>query len=158
MRTLAALLVLAVVLFVALVILPQLRQVPQDQPSKPSDLVGTWVVDSDAYWDKIRSIPATADAIAKLAPDVVARMKSVMVSVTAGNTCQFTTDKMIAVFLGVRHESSYKITAINGNVLTAVCVEDPIGIHPIRFTFIEDRLEIDHFDIPPQMNVFKRVR
>jgi hypothetical protein len=123
-----------------------------------SDLVGSWSVDGDATWDSLRKSPQIAKQLAGLAPEMIEQVKSTMLTQVAATSYQFTADKLISVANGLRREESYKISASNGNVLTADCIDDQGKASQSKVTVAKDRLEITNTANPDEVVFLKRVR
>src|SRR5277367_490767 len=95
MKRLAALLILAAVLFTALVIVPQLFQAQRasqsvaasaDSPVDASSLVGTWIPDGEASWEFACKLPQVAKKIAGSTPDKIERVKAFFLNAVATTT------------------------------------------------------------------------
>ncbi len=145
-------LVLVLILAVALALAPPLPG------AGASDLVGSWSVDGDATWDCLSKSPQIAKQLAGLAPEMIEQVKATMLTQVAATTYQFTADKLICVANGLRREESYKVTASNGDVLTADCIDDQGKVIQSRVTVAKDRLEIANVADPAEVVVLRRVR
>jgi hypothetical protein len=170
MKKLAALLVLAVVLFVTLVMVPQLLhphpatpsvQVSGAVPVDASDLVGMWVPNGAAAWDMARTMPAMAKKLASLAPDGRARLKTLFLARVTEASIQFTADTMIMIKPGARREQRYKISASDGNVFTIDIIDDQGKASQSKpsqskATVTHDRLELFEAEKPDMVLVFNR--
>jgi hypothetical protein len=166
MKRLAAVLFLAAILFVVLVIVPQLRQgalpgpsdaASADGPVDASSLLGTWPVDSESAWELVRTKSQAAKALAGLPPEALARAKAKFLTAVTASSCQFTTDKVIMLGPGgERRVDTYQVVSIVGNVLAVVSVDDKGKSHKITATLANDRLELTDPDKLGMELVFKR--
>jgi hypothetical protein len=166
MKRLAAVLLVAVILFVVLVLVPQLRQPQPATPivqavevvsANPSDLLGSWTSDGEAAWEMTRSEPEMAKRLAGLSPEMAEQFKSIWLANFAANSYQFTADKMTSVVNGVRHVARYTITTTSGNVLTADCVGEQGQAYQLRFAIAGDRLAMTNPTSPDFLSALKRV-
>jgi hypothetical protein len=158
MKPLAALLILAAALFVALVMVPQVQQAQPTQPAQPSDLVGLWVIDGEASWEKTRTVPMLVKTIASAGLSGLTLIKADFLMKTAAICCQFTDDKLITSQNGVRREMGYTITAISGNVLTTDIVDDQGKRDHSTITVTKNRLEVADADRPGDVYILYRAR
>lgn len=155
---LTRLLVVGVGLYVVLVIVTQVHQI---QRANPNDLVGSWSIDVEATWDKIRSsplIPIMAERNGIIDKDEVDNFKTFVLTQFAGAGWQFTADKRIWIGNGERSETGYTITAITEDVLTAECADENGHGFQMKFTVTGNRLEMVSPDSPYLVIVCNRVR
>jgi hypothetical protein len=141
-----------------LVLILALVLAPSAQGAGASDLVGSWRVDGDATWATLSKSAAIAKQLAGLSPEMVEQIKTTMLSTIAGTTYQFTTDKLISVSNGVRREERYTITASNGAVLTADCIDDQGKKSQSSVTVAKDHLEITNTANPDEVVSLIRVK
>jgi hypothetical protein len=167
MKRFAAVLLVAVILFVVLILIPQLRQphlaTPAVQASvgaavNASDLLGSWTTDGEATWEMTRTQPLMAQRLASLSPETAEQFKSLWLANIASNSYLFTAEKLISVVNGVRYEASYAITAISGSILTADCVGEKGQAYQLKLAAAKDRLEMASPANPDFYNVLKRLR
>jgi hypothetical protein len=149
-RRLAAVLLLAVGLPVAFVLLLPLRR------AGASALVGGWTIDSEATWDEMRKSPQISMLLAGLAQEKVEEVKYRTLTQMAPYY-EFTPDWVGWIENRARHESKCTITATNGNMLTATCVDSKGKAMGMRFTVTGDRLELFNAVTPDTILIFDRV-
>jgi len=166
MKRLAALLVLTAFIFVAVVIVPQLRQAAiaspsavasVDGPVDASGLLGTWPVDGESAWELARTKSQAAKMLASLPPESLARAKAKFLTAVTASSCQFTTDKMIMIGPGgERREDMYTVASIVGNALAINGVDSKGKTHRSTVILTNDRIELTDPDKPGMVLVFTR--
>ncbi len=78
-----------------------------------ADLAGTWVVDTDATWEKLKKIPEVAALPAEQLPLV----KSTYETQFKSASFDFSDGKLTSTVNGEKKEESFKITKSEGNSL-----------------------------------------
>jgi hypothetical protein len=160
------LLVVGVGLFVALVMVPQIRQIRRAEANGQAGanvLVGTWRIDVDATLGNWATHPRYAKALALLPPSRIELMKSRVRNMAGGDPyIQITADKVISSYKGVPVYMTYAIVAVSDQVLIADCITDKEGIaFKMTMTVADDRLEMFNGAVPGGMDlavIFNRVR
>jgi hypothetical protein len=166
-KSLAVVLVLAVILFVALVIVPQLQQAQctgpgvaasADQPLGASGLIGSWTLDFDAYWTKLLATPELARKAAGMTPVQLAAWKGLVEITVPTVSWHITADTLAYNLGGVRFEETYAITSTSGDVITTHCVDSRGPSHQVTFTVNGDRMDVAHPTFPDLFSTLRRVR
>jgi len=135
-----------------------LAMAPQLHGAGAADLVGVWNVDGEATWDSLRKSAQLTKQLANVPPEMVEQIKATVLIQVAATTYQFTTDKLTTISNGLRREESYTISATNGNVLTADCLDDQGKSSQSKVTVGKDRLELINTASPDEVIILKRLR
>lgn len=123
-----------------------------------TDLIGMWTVDGDATWQRLQHSPQIASKLTGLPAEMVDQIKSAMLTQINATSFQFTSDKLISTTNGLRREERFTISATNGNVLTADCIDDQGKASQSTVTVGKDQLEISNVADATQVVVLKRAK
>ncbi len=158
MKPLAAVLILAAILFVVLAVVPQLREVQRakdNEAAGASALIGFWRIDADATLDSWRTSPRFSKAFARLPAERIEAMTS-RVRSRVGNDpyMQISADRIISSYNGEAKGISYTISNVSGNVFTTDCITDVGGLSvKMILTVADDRIEMFNDAIPAGMDL-----
>ncbi len=84
-----------------------------------ADLIGAWVVDTDATWGGMATDPKMAEQMKAMSPDQQTTMKRMMASQMGLMTFAITADKAkVTKPDGSVEENGYKVTKIAGDVIS----------------------------------------
>lgn len=117
------------------------------------DLIGTWTVDADATWDKLKDLPQ----IKALAPEHATLAKSTFATQSAGMSFTFTADRITTTVAGVKREETYTIVSIAGDTITAEGTDEQGKKEKSIITFENNRMLLTSASDPLQKVVLKKL-
>jgi hypothetical protein len=117
-----------------------------------ADLAGTWVVDTDATWERLKKIPE----VAALPPEQLPLVKSTYEGQFKTATFSFTADKLVATVNGERKEEAYKITRTEGDALYTEDTSSDGKVTHSRIDVGSNQLVVTNTADPTQAIVLKR--
>ena len=117
-----------------------------------ADLVGTWTVDADATWDKLKDLPQ----LKALAPEHAALAKSTFATQSAGMSFTFTADRITTTTAGVKREETYVIVSTTGDTIVAEGTDEQGKKERSEIRFEGDRMILTSVSDPLQKVVLKK--
>ena len=117
-----------------------------------TDLLGTWAVDADATWEKLKDLPQ----IKALPPDFATQAKDAFATQSAGMTFTFTTDRLTTTTAGVKREETYTIVSNEGDTITAEGTDDQGKKERSLIRFENNRMILTSASDPLQKVVLKK--
>jgi hypothetical protein len=126
------------------------------QAATVNDLVGTWLIDGPATWDKLKASSQVGPQLSALPPDQQALARTAMIDSCANQTIEFTTEKVISINNGARREESFKVTKTDGDELTTESIDDQ-GKHGMSTVQVSSsQLVVTNLEHPDVIVVLKR--
>ncbi len=116
------------------------------------DLVGTWVVDTEATWDKLKALPE----MAAVAANQVETVKAAFTTQFSTASFEFTTEKLVSTVNGEKKEESYTVTKTDGDTLYTDDTAADGKVSHSKVLVAKDKLELTNVAEPTQTVVLKR--
>jgi hypothetical protein len=116
------------------------------------DLIGTWVMDTDATWEVLKDLPQ----IKALPPELNAAAKSALVTQSAGMSFVFTADRLTTTTAGVKRDETYTVVATEGDTITTESVDDQGHKERSVIRFENGRMILTSVSDPMQKAVLKK--
>lgn len=117
------------------------------------DIHGDWVLDGAATWESMK----TAPQIAAMPPEQQAMMGEMMIKQMTGSSTTVTADKLISIKPdGTKEESTYKVTAIDGDKITTESTKADGKVDITHITVKGDILHLTNPAMPGMTMVMKR--
>ncbi len=116
------------------------------------DLIGTWTVDAEATWNKLKDLPQ----VKALPPEVANTAKSAFVTQSAGMVFIITDKKITTTIGGTTREESYEIISIDGEVITAEGTDPEGKKERSLIRIIEGGMELTSVSDPMQKVVLRK--
>ncbi len=116
------------------------------------DMVGTWTVDTEATWNKLKDLPQ----MKALPPEMAATAKSAFAAQSGGMIFTFTNDRITTVVAGVKREETYVIISIDGDTITAEGTDPEGKKERSLIRFVDGGMELTSVSDPMQKVVLKR--
>ena len=114
-----------------------------------ADLIGVWMVDADATWEKLKTQPQFAAA----KPEQVTQMKAMFASMI----CEATNDKMISSMAGQKKEETYVVIKTEDGSLVTETTDAAGKKEKTKHEFLKDgSMLITNVDNPGQQMVMKK--
>lgn len=114
-----------------------------------ADLIGSWSVDADATWDKMKAQPQFAAA----KPEQVTQVKAMFGSMSY----EITKDKMISSMAGQKKEETYTVSKGEGDSLVTESTDAVGKKEKSKVEFLKDgSLLLTNLDNPAQQMVLKK--
>lgn len=121
----------------------------QAHAATAADLVGSWSVDPDATWEKMKSVPQ----FAALPPEKVPQIKAMF----AGMSYEVTKDKITATVNGQTKEEAYVVLKVEGDTLVTESTNAAGKKEQTRNEFLKDgTLVLTNLANPAQQMVLKK--
>lgn len=117
-----------------------------------TDLLGSWTVDPDATWEKLKDLPQ----LKALPPETAALAKSAFATQSAGMSFTFTADRLTTTTAGVKREETYTIVSIEGDTITAEGTDDQGKKERSIIRFENNRMVLTSASDPLQKVVLKK--
>jgi hypothetical protein len=116
------------------------------------DMVGTWTVDVEATWNKLKDMPQ----MKALPQEMAATAKSAFAQQSGGMSFTFTDDRITTVIGGVKREETYVIISIDNDTITAEGTDPEGKKERSLIRFIEGGMELTSVSDPLQKVMLKR--
>lgn len=116
------------------------------------DMIGTWAVDAEATWNKLKELPQ----IKTLPPEIAATAKSAFVTQSSGMIFTFTADKITTAFGGTKREESYVVLSIDGDTITAEGTDPEGKKERSLIRLVDGGMELTSVSDPMQKVVLRR--
>ena len=116
------------------------------------DMVGTWLVDTEATWNKLKDLPQ----MKALPPEMAATAKSAFATQSGGMMFTFTEDRITTAVAGVKREETYVIISVDGDTITAEGTDPEGKKERSLIRFVEGGMELTSASDPMQKVVLKR--
>lgn len=117
-----------------------------------TDLLGTWTIDTDATWDKLKELPQ----LKALSPEQAVLVKSTFSTQSAGISYTFTADRLTSTTAGVKKDETYTIVSIEGDTITAEGTDDQGKKERSLIRFENNRMILTSASDPLQKVVLKK--
>jgi hypothetical protein len=117
-----------------------------------ADLAGTWVVDNDATWEKLKKMPELAALPAEQLPLV----KSTFETQFKSASFEFADGKLTSTVNGEKKEETFKVTKTEGNSLFTDDTASDGKVTHSRVDVGADQLVVVNMDNPTQAIVLRR--
>jgi hypothetical protein len=116
------------------------------------DMVGSWSVDIDATWNKLKDLPE----MKALTPEMSATVKSAFATQSGSMLITFTDDRITTVVGGVKREETYVIISIDGDTITAEGTDSEGKKERSLIRFADGTMELTSVSSPLQKVVLRR--
>jgi hypothetical protein len=116
------------------------------------DMIGTWTVDAEATWNKLKDLPQ----IKNLPPDVANGAKSAFLNQATGMIFTFTDKLLTTSFGGTKREETYVIISIDGDTITSEGTDAEGRKERSLIRFVDGGMELTSVSEPMQKVVLKR--
>ncbi len=116
------------------------------------DLVGTWVVDVDATWLKLKDLPE----VKALPPEMSAAVKSAFAAQGAGMTFTFTENLLTTTIAAVKREESYIVVASDSDSITTESTDQEGKKERSVVKFVDGAMELTSVSDQAKKVVLKR--
>lgn len=117
-----------------------------------TDLVGTWTVDVDATWDKLKALPQ----VAALPPDQVGMVKATLEDQLRSTEFTFTADTLTSTSGGVQKQEKFQVTKTQGDTLFTTDTSADQKVTHSSIQVSPTRLTITNMDQPGEVVVLQR--
>lgn len=117
-----------------------------------TDLIGTWAIDVDGTWDKLKELPQ----LKALPPETATLVKSTFATQSAGISYTFTADRITSTIAGVKREETYTIVSIEGDTITAEGTDEQGKKERSIIRFENNRMLLTSASDPMQKVVLKK--
>jgi hypothetical protein len=116
------------------------------------DMVGTWTVDANATWLKLKDVPE----LRALPPEYAATVKSAFMSQAENMIFTITDSSITTTVAGQKREEKYVILSISGDTITAEGTDETGTKAQSRLQFIDGKMELSVVSAPEKTVVLKR--
>lgn len=116
------------------------------------DLIGTWVVDVDATWLKLKDLPE----LKALPPEMVGTVKSAFAAQGAGMTFTFTDKLLTTMVAAVKREESYIVVSSDSDSITTESTDQEGKKERSVVKFVDGAMELTSVSDPTKKVVLKR--
>lgn len=121
----------------------------QAHAATAADLIGSWSVDADATWEKMKIVPQ----FAALPPEKVPQIKAMF----AAMNYEVTKDKMISTANGQKKEETYTVTKGEGDTLITESTDAAGKKEQTKVEFLKDgSMVLTNLANPAQQMVLKK--
>jgi hypothetical protein len=116
------------------------------------DLLGTWTVDVDATWAKLKDLPE----LKALPPEMANVAKSAFAAQGAGMTFTFTENTLTTMVGGQKREETYVVVSSDSDSLTTESTDQQGAKERSVVRFVDGAMELMSVSDPTKKVVLKR--
>jgi hypothetical protein len=117
-----------------------------------ADMLGTWQVDTDATWERLKKMPV----VTGLSADQVSQVKAALIEQFKNAVFEFTAGKLTVQVGGENKQESFVVSKIDGeSIYTDDTASDGKVTHS-RVDVIADELVVNDIESPSEIIVLRR--